>query len=347
MPDEIQNGQQTTTPAQQTPAPSPQPQSASEMAAQTASAPAPQPTPFSARSFLAKEFGQPDLEKTWENDETALRQLVDVARQTAQYAQKAQLADRYAPHASEFDQWLADKEKRAKEESQKAQSSWWTPPPFDPSWEKAIDPQTGLAKPGFDPTIPQKLAAYREFQRDKINQFTQDPLKMLEPGLKNSLVPILEELLDKKLGGFQAAQAAQSYVQQNSSWLFEKDANGAIKTDHKGERVFSPTGRIFASYVQKAEQLGIRDIAAQQEYAERCTEGDLWRARYEQEKGAQGATTQQTTTTKPGVNRIAGLGNNAQRQAAVGEFPKGTSLKERLMTAAKENGINDDVFKTR
>lgn len=324
---------QQTPPIQPTPQPTPSPQPTPG----TLSPAAPVQTPFEARKYFSEKLGNPAILEQYENDEQFASQLLDVVRQYPNLHQQAQLAQRYAPHAAEFEAWRSEREAAAEAKKKTEGNAWWNPPAYDPSWEQAFDAQGNL-KPGEDPSIPAKIRAFRDFQKNKLNDFFQDPMKALEPGLKGTLEPMIKSAIQESLRGYQETQQAHSYVTQNLNWLANKDSQGNPIRNQDGSWNLSPAGQLFQSYVKFFAEKGVKDVEMQRMMAERCTEGDILRANIKQNGQPSGPA------PTPGGNRLAALGSPAHLAAVNGEFPAGTSLKDRLTKAMEENGITNQVF---
>jgi hypothetical protein len=60
---------------------------------------------------------------------------------------------------------------------------------------------------------------------------------------------------------------AKLIVEQNESWLFLRDSNGAIVKDSSGKRKLSPAGERYSYYVAVAEKRGITGVTAQHDWA--------------------------------------------------------------------------------
>jgi len=314
-----------------------QPSAPSTPVTGTAGQPAQTQPQFSLRDYISEELGNPALKEQFQDDQTLARQLAQLTRQAAGWQQQAQLAQRYLPHAEWIEKAMAEREAAAQAEQAKQAKSAWNAPPYDPRWREAVNPD-GTVKPGYDPTIPQKLAAWYEHQRNFMDKMAQNPAEAILPTIKDQFAEIVESAVQKHLGGFRDQQLAQGFVSQNAEWLFEQDpVSKAVKLDpFSGQQMLSPAGQRFRDYVIQLEKAGISNIAQQQTFAQRLVEADLFRMAYTQQKA--GVPTQ-AAAAAPGVNRIANaLGNG---KAAAGVATPGKSLRDMLTETFAEKGITD------
>lgn len=342
MPDDIQV--QTPAPVPEaTPAPSapsvPAASSVPEVSQAAASV-------FELRNYFAEQLGNPDLAKQFNDDKTFAAQLVPILQHAPVWRKKAEYGDRYMQHAAEFEKWFAEQQQKKQAEAVSKPQKWWTAPEFDPSWEQAVvaDPQTGelVAKPGYDPTIPSKIARYRDFQRQKLNEFFQDPMKTIQPGIEQVVQAVVEKALQQHTGEFEQKQFADSFLQQNSDWLFQSDpVSKQLIRDVSGKLQLSPAGHRFRQHVSDLEKAGVTNLAAQQSLAQRLTEGDLLRMAYTQQQNP-AAPAQPAAPASPQAPAY-------QPNALAGSQNLGTGspmpLKNRLQEAFEKAGITDDVIR--
>jgi hypothetical protein len=274
----------------QTPPESPAPQQAqtSPPPVSGAGVGAPGPTPGasqaaqeqSVRDYLA-ERGL-DLRNHYQDDHAVLNHLAEVARQAQELAQYQPYVQQYMQHAGQFQQWLAEQQ-RQRQAQQAQQQQWWNAPEYDPSWaSKIYRDEQGQYRvlPGNDPAIINKYLAWAEHQKGFFDKFARDPIAAIRPGIEQVIQEVAGRMVQQHLGQYQEQTAAQTFIEQNSDWLHEKDQSGrAVLDPRTGRPALSSLGRQFAQYVFEAERLGLQDTASQQRYAMGLVQRDFLLAR--------------------------------------------------------------------
>lgn len=347
------------------PAPAPTPSPAASPAPSPPSGTSPQPSPSGsaalpvqtlpgaavaqpgapAQPFDLRQFGEqflPGISQRYQDPAALARELFTAVAQARDQQQYVQIGQRFQPHASEFEQFLAEKKKQADLQSQQ-QQKWWNAPEYDPQWMNQVyqDPATGqlVAKPGAPVDLPNRIQAYREFQTTKLTEFMKDPIKFLEGGLERYINPMMEKALNDRFEKHQAQQFAQSYVQRNLDWIAQKDAAGNPIPDGRGGWAMTPVGNRMAEYVDALHKAGITNPQVQQAIAEKMLMGDL--AALKGTQPAAGATV--PPGTPPAAPAFAGLtapaGGGNYGQAAHG-LPPGASLRDEMLKAFADKGIS-------
>lgn len=301
MPDEFLGTAAETNPSggsapPAAPAPSPSapaaaPQSTSQPAP-TLSAPAPQAP--QAAPAATQQQGVRDLLRNFgvdfsaaPDDNTALQHLANVYRESQNLRQLAGYGQQYVQHADQFQAYLKQQQEVRQREEQAKQQSWWKAPEYDPSWSTKLvrDPNTGAigVVPGADPSLAGKYMAWVDHQRGFLDKFSADPVGAIRPGIEQVARQVAQELIGQQLGGLREQTAAQQFVQQNSDWLHARNQDGSVAVNPQtGMPALSPMGQRFAGYVQEAESLGLREVAAQQKYALANVQRDYLLARSSQ-----------------------------------------------------------------
>lgn len=239
-----------------------------------------------------------DLRQQFTDDHAALAHLALVAQQQQRNAQLAQYGEQYVQHADQFQAWL--KQQQAQQAQQQAQQQqWWKAPEYDPAWLQKLtrDPQTGELRvlPGNDPSILPKFLAWREHQQGFLERFSADPIAAIKPGIEQLVRSEAERLVREQLGGYQERTAAETWVQQNSTWLHARDGQGNVVRDPQtGAPALSQLGQAFAGYVRKADQLGLHGVEAQREYALSMTQRDYALSVAQQQQAGQAQQAQQS-----------------------------------------------------
>lgn len=282
--------------------------------------------------------------------QAALQYLVAQAQQAQQLAQIQPHMQQYLSHADKFQAWM--REQQAAEEAKK-KSSWWKAPEWDPSWRQKVqyDPQTGEIKaaPGVDPSIVQKYLAAMDHRQGFLDKFTVDPIGAIKPGLEEIVKEIIQPLIQQHLGGYQDQQFTREFLAQHSGWLYERDAQGQMRTDPvSGGRVLSVWGQRFQQYLGEAEQLGIQGEQQRANYALRLVKAD-----YATSQGAPATAQQQGDAAKQtflqtaqagvvpptnGAQTIPGTGGSLNADAQNKNLP----LAERIRQNFAAAGITAD-----
>ncbi len=334
-----------------TPAPSPAPPPAPSPAPSAPATPATDataavPQPWSLRSHLSERLGNPEIAAKFADDKSLADNIAPMLMQAAAWRQQAELGQRYTQHAPQFEKWLADQEAAQKAKAA-TEKKWWEPPEFQREWEQGVvvDPQTGelAAKPGYDPTLPSKIQRYREFQRQKLNEFLTDPIGTIKPGLEGTVKEIVESAIKEHLGGFQTKQAATEFVRSNADWLFASDpvSKAPVLDPTTGTRQLTPAGVRFKQHVMALEQAGVTDIAMQQKLAQQLTAGDLLQLAYQQ-PGTTLPPGLPTGVVPPSVTPPARP--NALIDAAT-QPESNLSLRDRLLEAFNRDGVTDETIR--
>ena len=260
---------ETTTPAPE-PAQVPLPSEQVQQPAQTQQE-------FNLLSYVNEKI--PGVKDRYQNEQSLTDELIQAAMQAQQYAPYAQIGQRFAPHVQEFEAWQAERAAKQKAEQQQAQQKWWQAPEYDPRWEKQvmIDPQTGrlAPMPGAPLDLPSRLEAYREWQRQKLNDITRDPIGTLHDGLAPMIEQIAQRIADERVSAMQQQSYSQNYIQQNLGWLAQKDVQGRPVTLPTGGYALTPAGERFRHHVSSLHAAGVTDPRMQQEMAEKMLAGEI------------------------------------------------------------------------
>lgn len=247
------------------------------------------------------------------SDHAALQYLVAQTQQAQQLQGLVPYAQQYMQHAGQFQQWMAQQRQAQLAQQQAQQQKWWEAPEYDPSWAQKIGRDAAgnlTVLGGNDPAILQKYMKWVDHQQQFLNKFSQDPLGAIKPGIEQLIEQKAQALFQQQYAQIQEQQVAQSFLQQNSTWLHERDAQGNLVADPRtGGPMLSGLGRQFAHYVQEAESIGLRDSRSQERYAMALLKSDYYAA-----KMAAGAGGQQAA--QPGAAPADALKNQFIQQAA-------------------------------
>jgi hypothetical protein len=247
--------------------------------------------------------------------------LVQSARELQRLRQVEPYAQAFQQHAPQFMEYLRGQEKAATPAAPQEQSwdqGFWNPPEFNPAWEKLLkrDEQGNIvAVPGAPPDIVPKFLAYAQYQNDFVERFRSSPTKTLQPIIDARAEQIAEKAIKKHLAALQETQATQQFLQEHSSWLYEKDANGQVRHEPQvhpitgvmqNVPVLSSHGKKFqeeaARIAQQQQKRGYSDIEEQKRLAMQQIQLDYALAEIQRLKGqptaGPGQTVLETTNQK-------------------------------------------------
>lgn len=293
-------------------------------------------SPFNLREFANQHI--PGVQTRYQSDADLAKELIQAAIQAQRSQPYAQMGERFAPHAQQFEQWLAEQEKAKAAQAAQQTQNWWQPPEYDPAWEKGVivDPATGrlVPLPGNPVDLPARIEKYREFQRDMLHKLTKDPVGMMKDGLMPMIQQEAQRIVQEQLATVQANQYAQGYVGQNLGWLAQKDAQGQPMRHPNGMPVLSPVGERFNHYVKQLQASGLRDPQMQAQVAERMVMGDLAALQVQQP----GQSQQQQAPQQQQLPAFGTPSNAPNYGNAPAERP-GQSLKDMMWDAFQGAGI--------
>lgn len=292
---------------------------------------------FDLSAFAAAALQNPALAQV-PAQELAQRLVQELTRTS----QQAQAFARYQPYLPQIEALLAQQGQQQPQQK----PGWWQAPPYDPSWEHmVVMGQDGSlqARPGADPSIPMKLAQWRQFQRSKLDEFAQDPMKLLGPGLQEQLSKIVDQQVQARLAATEGNRFSQEYVQRNAGWLFEQQNGQTTRDPFTGQPKLSAAGQKFAGYVRQLEAAGLSDVRLVQQQAQAMVERDLY-AMIHQGQQPQNGHQQQYQQPQYPQNGLSHLGTVAGGSPQHGAPPPHASLQDMLRQAFRQNGITDEMI---
>lgn len=204
-------------------------------------------------------------------DENAAReQLLQAHRDAERLRPLAPHLSAYQQHATEFQQFLAEKQKKT---AQPAEADWtqklgWNPPPYDANLRHQVttDAQGNLiAVPGAPPDVVPRYQAAQAFRQEQVEKFLTNPFKYMEPAIRHIAGEIAASQAQQGVGQYREQQEAQTFVQQHSNWLFEQN-EGKVKTQavinpqtgrYESQQVLSKWGQHFLGSLNEAAKAGL------------------------------------------------------------------------------------------
>lgn len=325
----------TPTPAPSTPAPTPAPSSIAGSG--TSGLPTPGASPASATSVPdPNAIFEQEFAKRFGVDPNQARTLLTLGYQAYQRAGQAPApAPTPAP-------------------AQEPKKNVFGLPEFDHRLlQFVVKGPNGLeALPGAPPDAILQVQRFQdEFQRAQ-REFYTDPLKFLGPLIDERVEQRAAKLYEERFKEYQGQTTAQKIIQENSSWLFEHDANGQPVSRFnpatgRDEKVPTAWGQYYGQCLQQVIANGVSDPNSQHQLALAMTENAAMRNRLQQQQApAAGAAAAQQF--------LNGVARPAQPQTPVvppaptpaPAAPTGSrSLREMMSMAFDANGITDEAIR--
>lgn len=201
------------------------------------------------------------------DDKSVVDYLVQSLQQANPLIEKARA---YQQYESEFQEWLRTRQQAAPQTAPQ-QPSANKAPEYDPSWEHLVrySPEKGAfeALPGVDPGIVPKFLAWKKYQNEFNAKLAREGPAAFADDIRKIAEERAQELIQQRLEQMQVNNYTSSFEAQNASWLYQRDQFGNVLRDMSGQAVFSPHGRRFFQHVQRANQYGISNPLAKEEYA--------------------------------------------------------------------------------
>ena len=176
----------------------------------------------------------------------------------------------YLQNAKDFQNWRAEQAKQQKAQAQAqtpAQgdqpvwSKYWSPPEYDPSWERRYIVRNPDGTMAWDkntpPEIIAKAQAYASWRSDQAEKLIANPHEFLAPTVQALAEKIANDVVEKRFGQQQTVGNASTFIQQNRHWIYELGENGQPKQAQMfdpavGQNrlipVLSPLGKRFQDY---------------------------------------------------------------------------------------------------
>ena len=304
---------------------------------------------------IGSEYAASLREKYGGNISAAIRGLVSGNRRLSQRDEEAAAWKSFQQNPEAYLQQMGvappepkpeDTQEKVKAEYDKYLAQVWGAPDHEEIWETQVDvvsdaegnPVGFRAKPGIDPSIPQKLQAWYEFKRKKSDEFLRDPTTIwnaLAPGVQSL---VRQEVMasrnqDQARVGQQAA--ASAFVENNSYWLYNTvDGPGGQKLlGPRTDENLTPAGKVFAEGMAEANKLGISSVEGRIQYAGRMLQ-HAYATRQQQQPQPPPAA---PPSAAAGVNQTvaAGLDNGNFYDPA-----EGLSLEEKIRRNLAAAGIS-------
>src|SRR5579864_1078303 len=203
------------------------------------------------------------------DSEQAAKYLVDMARNNSAYAQYGQ---QLAPYYSDIQRYLASRGQQQQAPQQpQGPKNYFGLPDYDPSWLDWLERDAAgnvVPKVGAPPDIVSKVVQYQKAAQQFQTQFWQKPQQYLEPLIRDSVTPLVQQAIQQNLQNYQSQVFATNFLAQNTNWLHYHDQQGQVLRDPvTGGYALTPEGQLFVAHLKRAESMGVGNIQAQQQYA--------------------------------------------------------------------------------
>lgn len=345
-----------------TPAPSPEPMGTPGAAGTDPPAPAPAPSPAGVRGFLERQGIDVSA---FPDEDAAARALEQHFRQTQQLQRYAPYVEQLQQHWSGYQEYLRQQQQQQQPPAPAAapEKPWWSeyhnPPEYDPGWEKLVvkDEQGNLMPAqGAPPDIVNRYLNYHQYRQQTADKLLSNPYQFFEPAIKRLAREEAQSLIRENLGQYQDTAFAREFTAQNAQWLYDRDAQGQVLTQPavdpaSGQLVhrpsLSPTGRLFAHYVQDAERRGVRGVQDQRDYALGLVQRDLALAQLQQAGATQQGAAAKQQFTQGGHTPQHGAALPPTTPPVPGTSPPGQdrlSLGDRLRQNFRAHGVTDQTI---
>ncbi len=368
MPEPVQDQVQQTPPQTgQVAAPPETPQVTQTAPEATATAPAASVTPTLLESLRSQGI---DIQGS--NDQEALSALANRWKEYQQLQQLAPAARSYIQDRDQYTAWKrqqeAEVQKQREQQPKPWYSPWFNPPEYNPAWERQITTDANgnyVAVPGAPPGVVEKFMNYRQHRTELAEKFMSNPYEFIEAPVKHLAQQMAEQAVQKHLQQYQDQNFAKEFVSQQSSWLYERDAQNNVRTQQVmdpntgrfvNQPVLSQWGGKLRDYVmeesQRQQGRGYSDLAEQQRNALTRVQleyaisriGELERGQPAQQPAAPATTPRQDANSqflRNGNGRPAGPATPPNINPP-SQPPK--DLVERMRERFKAGGVTDEVL---
>ncbi len=288
-----------------------------------------------ARDFVAKALGWANAE-TYGDDAAFLTALVEGQKTAQQQLQQMQ-------QLAQFGQMYLNERQQAHRTQQTPAAAAdpfaaYKAPEFNPAWQGMVErnPETGewKVRGGADPSILPKFLAYQQYRQEMGDKFLSNPVDFIKPIVTQLAQEQAKAMIQEQFGQQESTQYVNSFMQQNSNWLFQTDSAGnRVANPMTGKPVFSAAGNRFYQHLRDAEQSGITNPQAQEKYARALLMADLSRPQHAVANGDQAkADLLKKMNRNPNASGSF-VGSDQSGHTAPAQSQEGLSLNDRLRNA--------------
>jgi hypothetical protein len=303
------------------------------------------PSPWDALRSTAKSMGV-DLPQ---DDQAALHALVSAYQNAGRRDYYTELGAAIAPQYGQFQAWQQQQEAVRAAQQRPEQASPWSPPAFDQNWLRVVeeDPQTGRfrSKQGYDPRIGEACQAYADYIGSEQRSLWENPPAWIARMIGPTVQEMIHQGIQGSFQGYQEQVQANSIIQRNMGWLYNKDQNGnVLLSQQTGRPQLSPHGTRYYQYVEQAANWGVTDINQQHDYAMGMVERDALRGQYmsSQTQAQIPASASYASNVNSPQTMVPPSRQNVQPSS---QSHTGLSLAEMLRQDFKNEGITDQQIR--
>jgi hypothetical protein len=206
-----------------------------------------------------------------------------------------------------------------------------------------------VLKPGAPPDALIRVQEYQAKLREAQSNFFNDPMKALEPVVKQMFGGMFQEHFQKNYGQIQARQAGERIIEENRSWLYAKDPQGNPVTrfnpaSGQHEEVLSAEGQAYSQLLAQGRQYGIQDPTALHQFAVQGLTNMILSQRFQQQQNQQAGVQQQQQMVSPQAQQTAAQQLGAHNPNVNPAPAPAGDLRSAFRNAFRSNGVTDDVL---
>jgi hypothetical protein len=292
----------------------------------------------SARAMAAQMgFAQANQ---FQDDKTFMEAILGQAQAASAAQAQLQNVQNYQAALQQAQAMAQQQRQAAAAPAAKPLNAIWNPPEFNPQWNSLVrNDEKGVPTliPGAPADILPKFLAYQQYRQNFAEKFLSNPEETLMPLINATADERAREMVRKEIDARQEQHYIQSFVQDNSGWLHQKDAQGqVVRNQQNGQPVLSPAGQRFQQYVTQAANNGITGVRGQEEYARTYLQRDILIS--QQNAAAQAGASHQAVVD---ANRRPNMAGMTVQPGVVPPPSVGSSLAQQLQLALQASGITD------
>lgn len=278
----------------------------------------------------------------FQDDQAALKHLVETSRaadeyrrQAEQQAELAKYGREYLQNAGEFQQW------RSAQQQAKPEPDPYAIPQYNPLWDSQLtfDEATGeitpvAARGGTHKTV-QDFLEFRQFQQD----YARNPIKYIQPVVDRTATQKAQELVRQEIASYVSRQEAQSLVNNYADILYERDPTGQVRFVN-GQPMLSQDGQYVQDLIKRSE--GWEALTPSQRQQQLVREV-LELRRFSRQQVTPESKKENFLRAAAAPSRASA--GEAPLDSGIASGPSKNSLYEQMLVDMKANGFNphDDL----
>jgi len=248
--------------------------------AASVSAPAPEPVSDVSSQAPSLRDGLKALDydvSQFQDDDTALKHLVEQAQLNEQMRPYAQLGATVAPQYSAFQQWQAEQQKAQQKPPEPEEPYWPKAPEFNEGWRAQYN--EALQNKDFTTVarLGPKIEAHDEFVRGRLMDMVTKGPDAFETYFNRRDQKFIEKVV-KQIREESESRERANYEQMMAAHLITKYENEFIETDEQGNRRYTPMGMATMQVLNAMQQMpgfNQSDVTQQMEWARIAAAGLL------------------------------------------------------------------------